>query len=145
MALWVIYTALTAICTGGLMLFGMSGFDAINHAFTTLATGGFSTQNASIAAYESPWIHWWLILFMVIASGSFLLYVRWLYRKEGRFKPDEPLGGFLIAMVVSTVLISLARWLSGETGFWHSILGSAFQVASIGSTTGFASENYDKW
>ena len=81
--LWTIYLALTILLMGLLWASGMTFFDAINHALTTMSTGGFSTKNASVAAYESPLIHYIIVAFMVVGGTNFtLLYLL----TKGRFK-----------------------------------------------------------
>ncbi len=144
-SLWRAYIVMTLLCILGLWLLGMTPYEAVNHAFATLSTGGFSTENRSLAAF-SPAIQLWVILFMIIGSLSFLLYPRWARHPKTLLRKDEPTVVFLLIVAVTTLAISVARFASGEERTIAQILlGSAFQVTSIISTTGFVSEDYEQW
>ncbi len=144
-SLWKAYIVMTLVCILGLWLLGMTPYEAVNHAFATLSTGGFSTENASLAAYSSA-IQLWVILFMIIGSLSFLLYPRWAANPKTLLRKDEPTVYFLSIVAVTTLAIALARFADGDHApIPQVLLGSAFQVTSIISTTGFASEDYAQW
>ncbi|MGA1581819.1 MAG: TrkH family potassium uptake protein [Saprospiraceae bacterium] len=140
--LWFIYVGLTAALIILLYAFGMSGYDAINHALTTMSTGGFSTKNASIAAFDSPGIQYTIIVFMLLAGTNFtVLYfafkARW--RKVWRF--DE----FKMYLIVIGVLICIMMFgirLYSDSSFEGAFREAAFQVVSIVTTTGFVSSDY---
>ena len=143
--LWGIYTVMTGICFLGLWLQGMTPYLALNHAFTTLSTGGFSTENSSMADFS--WgIQLWVIIFMIVGSLSFLLYARWAKSLKNVFRFDEPATVFLLVVLTTSGLITAARMLQdGANPFGEVLLGSTFQVTSLISTTGFASEDYATW
>ncbi len=144
--LWQIYLGLTVICTLGLVVLGMSLFDAINHSFAAISTGGFSTRNASIAAFDSLAIELWIVLFMLLGGISFMLYA-WLLRgKWERWKKEEETKAFLFIVGASTLIIALDLWALGmEESFGRALRNSLFQVVTIITTTGFATADFDHW
>lgn len=144
--LWQIYLGLTVICTLGLVVLGMSLFDAINHSFAAISTGGFSTRNASIAAFDSLAIELWIVLFMLLGGISFMLYA-WLLRgKWERWKKEEETKAFLFIVGAITVIIALDLWALGmEESFGRALRNSLFQVVTIITTTGFATADFDHW
>ncbi len=145
--LWFVYLGLTV--TQGLLLLlgGMTPFEAVNHALTTLATGGFSTRNASLAAFDSAYIHYVTIVFMFLAGVNFALHFRAATGKPIYHK--EPEWRFYTGLIVlATVLVALINfsagsyaWGEAEAGFRHSL----FQVVSIITTTGYVSADYELW
>lgn len=151
LALWKIYLLLTVLETVLLALAGMDWFDALNHAFSTLATGGFSTRNASIAAYPEAAIQWIIIVFMFLAGMRFSLHYAFL---KGNFRAycgsTESLS-YTWMLVVCTVIVSAVLALRGTfplgslADLEHIVRASAFQLVSICTTTGFVSENYAGW
>ena len=144
--LWVTYTGLTA---GQVILYlfgGMGLFDAVTHAFATLATGGFSTRNASIAAFPSSYIQWVTIAFMILAGVNFVLFVHLARGNFNRVRLDSELktyfGMFLSAIVV--VSISLFRAFP-DSPPGDLIRDAAFQVATLFTSPGFATQDYVLW
>jgi trk system potassium uptake protein TrkH len=140
--LWMIYAGFTASCCASLMLAGLGPFDAICHAFTTLATGGFSTRNASIAAFESPAVEWIVIVFMLAAGINFELHYRFLTRQFRAVLRDVELRYFLA--VVGSATIAIAVLLAIEDAE-APIRAAAFQVVSLVTTTGFGTDDYALW
>lgn len=143
--LWGIYVLLTAVLIILLMFGGMKFFDALCHAFTTLATGGFSPRNASVGAYNSAYIDWVISLFMLLAAINFSLYYLALRGRLRDFYRNEELRTYL-ALVVGIVL--LVMWFNhGEvyTSIVDNLRYSVFQVVSIISTTGFGTADYAQW
>lgn len=142
-SLWFVYLLFTFILILLLLFGGMGLFDAVNHAFTTMATGGFSTKNASVAAFNSPFIEWVITLFMFLAGINFGLYFLLLRRDTSLFRSTEAraytlltlLGGFSIAMLLA----------ANGTGVEKALRDAFFQVVSLGTTTGFASTDYLLW
>ena len=127
--LWQIYVGLTVVCALGLVVLGMDLFEAVCHAFTTLATGGFSTRNESIAAFDSLAIELWIVLFMIIGSISFMLYA-WLLRgKWARWKTEEETKTHLAIMGLVTLVIALDLSVRMEsTGGLRALRESLFQA-----------------
>ena len=147
--LWRFYLVFTFICFLGLKLLGMTWFDAINYAFTTVSTGGFSPHNESIA-YYSGWktakgIQLWLSLFMIISSCNFLLY-GWIFQKKWRHLKQEEEGKWFWGILVgSTLLICGVFYFLGKGEFGDLFVEVFFTLSSIASTTGFVIVDYEKW
>lgn len=143
--LWYVYFFLTIAETILLMLGGMSFYDAVNHAMSTMATGGFSTKNASIAYFDSPFIQYVLILFMLIAGTNFtLLYFFFKGRLEKVFSNEEFKVYLLTVLLISTVT-AIAVYAFTGLGWERSIRDALFQVTSIITTTGFITADYTVW
>ncbi len=143
--LWGIYVLLTALLIVLLMFGGMNFFDSLCHAFTTLATGGFSPRNASIGAFNSAYIDWVVSLFMFLAAINFSLYYLALRGRLRDFYRNEELRIYL-ALVVGLIL--MVTW-SNQGAVYTSIVDnlrySVFQVTSIISTTGYGTADYGQW
>ncbi len=140
--LWFIYVGLTMLLIFILYLEGMSPFDALNHGLTTMATGGFSTKNASIAYYNSPLIQYTIILFMLIAGTNYaVLY----FGLKGKFKNvirNDEFIFYLVVVVFFTVLLTAGfihkTSLDLETGFRAAL----FKTVSLITTTGYVTTDY---
>lgn len=144
--LWGVYFILTMVETLLLMVGGMSFFDALCHSFTTLATGGFSTQNSSIAAYDSSYIDGVITLFMILAGINFALHFQVLRGKAREFFRSEELRVYLGIILIATVIIMIFNWSGGiYLPFGENLRYSIFQVSSIMTTTGFATADYELW
>jgi trk system potassium uptake protein TrkH len=143
--LWLVYVGLTLAQTVLYVAGGMSWFDAVNHSFSTLATGGFSTKNASMAAFSSPFIHWVTIVFMYLAGVNFALHFR---AAAGRpvYWWDQEWRFFTIVLLVSVAAIAALNLGSGDAvGVEPALRDAFFQAASIVTTTGFVSADYELW
>ena len=141
--LYGVYLLLTLAQTLLLMVAGMSLFDALNHTFCTVSTGGFSPYNASIAAFDSSWIHGILIVFMLLAGINFSLHFRFL-RGESRayFRSEET--KFCLGLILLAAL-AIAVTLPAGPSWGIRFRDALFQVASITTTTGFATADFDLW
>jgi len=143
--LWGVYVLLTAMETLLLMLGDMSFFDALCHSFATLATGGFSTRNASVAAYDSAYIDWIITLFMFLAGVNFTLHYQALRGRLRDIYRNEEFIFYLAITFGATVLLVILN----QGAVYHSVVDnlrfSAFQATSIMTTTGFATADYEKW
>ena len=142
--LWAIYVILTLIQTGLLMLGDMSFFDSICHSFATMATGGFSTQNTSVAAY-SPYIQYVIIVFMILAGTNFALHYFMLKRKFSKVKSSEEYQLYMGVIIGATLLIGLGLIFKMNLGVEQAFRDSLFQVVSILTTTGFVTTDYLLW
>ncbi|MCL4245391.1 MAG: TrkH family potassium uptake protein, partial [Candidatus Dadabacteria bacterium] len=143
--LWVIYVGLTALLAVLLVLAGMPLFDSVLHSFATLATGGFSVKNASIAAYNSAVIDYTITVFMFVGGTSFVL-LYWLTRgKPGKLWKSSEFRFYLILNVTVILLVAFELRMTVYPGFLDALRYSSFQIISIGTTTGFATANYDLW
>ena len=143
--LWMVYVGLTAAEAILLSISGMPWFDAICHAFTTMPTGGFSTQNASIAAYANPAIHYIIILFMFIAGVNFTLHFRALTGNIKLCFKDPEFLAYIGITFAATLFIFLN--IASAQGDWthDNFLSSLFQSVSILTTTGYGSADYEIW
>ena len=144
--LWGVYVLLTLVEVALLMAAGMDPFRAICHAFATMATGGFSTENASVGAFGSPMVDLIIIVFMILAGVNFTLHYRLL---TGRFQPvfrNEELRFYLAVGFTATAVIVIVNWMGGQySAFGENIRYSSFQVWSILTTTGFGTADFDHW
>ena len=143
--LWFLYVGLTVALFLLLWAFGMGKFEAVNHALTTMATGGFSTRNASAAAF-SPAIQYLLILFMFFAGVNYtVLYLAFKRRFSEVWKSDE-LKAYL-GLVFSLVLLFTFKvyYATGGVDLEQSFRDSLFQIVSLITTTGFVSADYTSW
>ena len=143
--LWMIYVSLTGVLALLLLLGGMTFFDSINHALTTMATGGFSTKQASILHWDSPYIHYVITLFMIIAGTNYTLLYYGLKRKFEHFLKSEEFVTYLSVIAVLTVTITIGIFISSDNSFERSFREAFFQVASIITTTGFVTTDYSLW
>jgi len=143
--LWGIYVLFTLLDTVVLKLAGMGWFDAVNHAFSTISTGGFSTRNASLGYFDSPWIIWITTFFMIISGINFLAHLKLLGAGslEG-YKREEVLWYLLIFIVLSLGL-SITDILVDADSYTHALTHSFFTIASVLTTTGFATLDYSQW
>jgi len=145
--LWIIYMFLTVLQCILLMFAGMDFFDAINHALTTMSTGGFSTKQASVAYFDSPLIQYIIIAFMFIAGTNFtLLYFGFKFKFKKFWQNDEfkwYVGAVVTLMIV--VVPAIYGYYDGNNGFEAAFRGALFQIVSIITTTGFASADFTTW
>ena len=143
--LWVIYLGLTVLETILLLFGGMNLFDSLTHTFGTLATGGFSPKNASVGHYNSTYIDIVITIFMMLAGINFGLYFRALTGKLSGVKKNTELKVYLAIFVIATILTAIPLIGKVYGNFTESLRFSSFQVASILTTTGFATANFDSW
>jgi len=142
--LWGIYVLFTLVETGLLMLGGMDLFDGLCHAFGTMATGGFSTQNASVALY-SPYIQYVITIFMFLAGVNFTLHYLYLHGNVKKVWKNEEFRFYSLLIFMFTMVITLIVYFNDGGHFEKVFRDSIFQVVSIVTTTGFVSSNYLAW
>lgn len=143
--LWLVYFALTAIEAVLLWIAGMGLFDAVNHAMATMATGGFSTKNASIAYYTSPAIHYIITVFMFLAGVNFTMLYFGFTGKVGRIFKNEEFRVYALNMLILSVVVAFGLAVFSDYSIEEAIRSGFFQVASIITTTGFITDNYLLW
>jgi len=145
--LWIIYVIISLACVLILWVLGMDIFDALCHTFATMATGGFSTKNASIGFYASPLIQWTITLFMFIAGASFTLhFLAFKKRSPLAYLRDPEFKLYTGVILLACFLVTLSiNWQGIGTGWEEKIRLASFQVLSIVTTTGFATADFDKW
>ena len=144
--LWEVYLVLSFLLFLLLLAGGMDAFESVCHTMATMATGGFSTRAASVAAFGSAYIEWVLTLFMILAGMNFTLhYFAW--RNGLRpYRQDAECRTYLTICLVATLLVAGGLLMAGQ-GFapLDALRIAAFQVASIITTTGFASYDFEQW
>ncbi|HXF97449.1 MAG TPA: TrkH family potassium uptake protein [Gaiellaceae bacterium] len=150
--LWVLYGALTAALVLALAVLGwtgvdarMSPYEAVAHAFSTMPTGGFSTQPRSIEAF-SPATQWVIALFMVLAGANFALLYRGLVRRHGRaFLRDEEFRLYVLLLALAAGVVAAEVWAYGLAEGEAAVRHGVFQAVTIVTTTGFASIDFGAW
>ena len=145
MSLWKVYVLFTVVQTVLLMFGGMDLFESVCHAFGTMATGGFSTRNASVAAYNSAYIDYVISFFMIVASLNFALHFQLFRGRPLVLLRDPEFRFFMILVLLLIVIVSLATYGFNYPSWGDAVRFSTFQVASIISTTGFATADYELW
>jgi trk system potassium uptake protein TrkH len=143
--LWVVYVGLTALQAGALWLAGLSPFDAICHAFTTLATGGFSTRDASIAAFASPGVEWILIVFMALAGINFVIHYRLLSEGPRVFRRDEELRSYLATIALAALLFVVLMPGEHASTAGDAIRNALFTAVTLTTTTGYGTVDFERW
>ena len=143
--LWIIYFSLTALETVILMLLGLSFFDAINHSLTTTSTGGFSTKQESIAAFQNPFVEAVIVIFMFLAGTNFTMIYFGLKMKFRKIINNDEFKWYLSAVLILIILLSSYKTLTSSSDFMHSFREISFQVVSIITTTGYATADYTLW
>ena len=146
-ALWYIYLGLTIACGLAYWVAGMSFFDAVAHAFSTVAIGGFSTHDASIGYFDSTAIELIAVVFMLLSGANFALHFAAIrrrslqpYRHDAEFRTY-----FLVLLVVSIITIGYLQLTKTFSSTAESVVEGLFQVVSIGTTTGFTTAEYYSW
>ncbi len=140
-----VYLGLTILETILLNLAGMSFFDAINHSFATIATGGFSTKNLSIAYYNSISIEVIIMVFMVFSGVHFGLTFNTILGNKNNIFKSSIFKAYITFLLVGVILVSLKLYFSDMYPWWESVRYAAFQVISLGTTTGFATIDTANW
>lgn len=143
--IWSIYTGITTLLVCLLMLGGMDWFDSICHAFATTGTGGFSTKQASVAYYNSPYIEYVISIFMFISGINFTLVLLFVNRKFKKFIGNAELKFYFGSVVLFTAVIAIVLYYTSPMGMEESFRKSLFQVISLQTSTGFATDDYMQW
>ena len=144
-ALWFVYLSMTISCSILYKYFGMSWFDAVCHAFSTISIGGFSTHDDSFAFFNNSGLRWTAIIFMVISGINFALhYLAWTKKRLFHYFYDSEVKLYL-SLLTSTALITYLTLYFSENIYDEMIVDSVFQAVSIGTTTGFLTSNYSNW
>ena len=143
--LWGIYVMFTAAETILLMLGGMNLYDAVCHSFTTMATGGYSTKQASIAHFNSPYIQYIIVIFMFIAGTNFTLSYFAIKLNFKKFWANEEFKFYSFVVFASTIIIAVNLYFRHNLSIEQSFRDSVFQVVSIVTTTGFVTADYLLW
>ena len=149
--LWLLYVALTAALFAALVAIGVIGkdgmgpYDALGHAFTTMPTGGFSTEPDSIAGFDAA-TQWVIVVFMIVAGMNFaLLYRALVRRRPGRVLGDEELRVYLAVLAIGAIVIATEIWDEGFASGERAIRDGVFQATSLMTTTGFSTFDFAGW
>ncbi len=146
-ALWYVYFWFTVICMAGYMIVGMGWFDALCHAFSTVAIGGFSTHDLSVGYFDSAAIDIVAIFFMMLAGVNFSLhFFAWRNVTINHYRQDPEFRAyFFVLLVLSSIVIVSLFVLGTYADAYDSLLNGLFQSVSIATTTGFTTANYAAW
>ena len=146
-ALWFIYLTITVACTAAYWAAGMAPFDALNHAFTTVSTGGNSTHDASLGYYNSFAVELVAIVFMFIGAVNFSLhFLAWRHRRLSSYFRDPEFGMFVRILAISTLLYTTVLIASGYGGSpGYSFRLALFQAVAMQTTAGFVTDNFSMW
>lgn len=143
--LWGVYLGLTVACAILLYIGGMNWFDSICHSFSTIATGGYSTKQASIAYWNSPFIEYVIAIFMIISSFNFGLFCLALKGKTSKMFQDEELRWFLGSVLVLTLACAATLYYYNGYGVEESFRKALFQISTTHSSCGLTTDNYGTW
>ena len=141
----VLYAFLTLCCAILYTANGMSGFDAVNHAMTTVATGGFSTYDASIGHFNDEYIEMISMSFMILSGMPFVLYLRFVHGDWTAIFKDSQARTFIFILFSAITVISLYLYNIGFYSFSQAFVHAGFNVTSIMTGTGYASTDYMAW
>lgn len=141
----LIYIALTLSESVLLLLGGMNFFDAVCQSFATISTGGFSTRQSNIAYWNSPFINYTLIFFMILGGTNFSLIYFSLKGSPGRMLKNDEFKSYISLILIFSIIIGVGLYLTSSIGIGSAIENSLFQVVSVISTTGFVTNNYLQW
>ncbi|WP_078117876.1 TrkH family potassium uptake protein [Thiosocius teredinicola] len=146
-ALWYIYLGLTVACGVAYWLAGMSAFDAVGHAFSTVAIGGFSTHDTSMGYFNSPLIDMIAVVFMLLAGVNFSLhFIAIRYRSITGYFHDAEFRFYLLLIGIVSCITILGLYFTGTYETWpDAIVNGLFQAVSIGTTAGFTTAEYYNW
>jgi len=137
-----IYVALTILCTAVYTAGGMTVFDAVAHALTTVSTGGYSTSDASFGHFDSAFLQWSGTLFMIAGALPFAWYIKGLNRRVFR---SEQVRSILVFFVVTIAIVTTWRVVTVQTPQLETLRLVAFNVVSVVTTTGYATTDYTTW
>jgi trk system potassium uptake protein TrkH len=144
-ALWFIYFGLTCLAAAFFLVGGMDFFNAVCHAFTTMATGGFSTKNASMASFQSPFIEYTASIFMLLAGINYSLYFHVFRGKTSRLWKSTEFKFYMTIVAIATILVAFGLWKTSYDTVGDSLRYAFFQVSSIMTTTGYSTANFEEW
>ncbi len=143
--LWIVYLLISLVEAVLLMVGGMSLFDSVCHTFGTMATGGFSTRNASIGSYHSAYFDWVITIFMMIAGANFALHYLFLKGRSRRYLHDPEFRFYLFTILGITMVLTVLLRTETYATWSASLRYSFFQVVSILTTTGYTTADYEQW
>lgn len=140
-----IYLAMLLACLALYLAFGMTPFDAICHAMTTVATAGFSTHDQSFGYFPSPALQWTAIVFMILGAMPFVALIRMLRGEPLALWRDSQVQGFAVFLLTAVLVLTIWMATQRDIAFLDALRKVAFNVTSIATTTGYATEDYTSW
>lgn len=140
-----VYLGLSLLCILAYWWAGMTPFEAINHAMTTISTGGYSTSDSSLAHWEQPAVHWVAVVFMMLGSLPFTLFVAVLRGHRKALLRDHQVRGFVGFLVLTWLAFGTWLWFNSEHAWLDAVRIVAVNVTSVVTTTGFALGDYTTW
>ena len=146
-ALWLVYLGLNVVCAAAYWIGGMSAFDAACHAMSTVASGGFSTHDASFGYWDSPLLEGIACVLMLMAAANFgMHWYAWRRATLAHYQADSEFRTMLLVGVVATALVALQLWVGGTfASFGQALRHALFQTVSNLSTTGFVTTGFVDW
>lgn len=142
--IWAVYIIFTLLDFSLLWLFGMDWFDALNHAMSTISTGGFSTKNSSIGYFDSEAIIWTTTFFMIISGINFLAHIRFFKGDKTCYNTEE-VKWYLALIVLLSFSMGIIHYNQSIDSFHDALMHSFFNITALATTTGFASTDYETW
>lgn len=144
-ALFSIYVLLTTLCAISYLLCGLTPFAAINHAMTTIATGGYSIYNGTVSEYGNPYLEYCMAFFMIVSSGSFAMYVLAYKRGPMTIFRNTEFRTYLLIIIVAAIVVTIDLVSEMHVDYETATRAAIFHVASLSSTTGFVSHDFDTY
>jgi len=146
-SLWMIYVGITILCMLSYWLGGMTLFDAVGHAFSTLATGGMSTHDAGFGYFDSPTLETIATFFMTLAGVNFSIhFIAWRQASAQPYLFDTEVKAYIAILLAISAIITIALYLHGSySSIAESARHASFHVVSMMTTTGFTTENFAGW
>lgn len=143
--LWFVYGGFTIIAITALLLVGLSPFDAVTHAFTTVSTGGLSPYDNSVAAFDSVAVELVLVVLMLYGATNFTLHWRFITGDRGAYRHSTMFRFFLGVFVSFTAGVTLLLWWQDDIGVGQALRDAVFNVSTLISSTGFGTADYTQW
>ncbi len=143
--LWLIYVGLTATLMVVLWIAGMTFYEAVNHAYTTMATGGFSTKNGSMMDYDLPQIQYPIIFFMFLAGVNYTVIYHSLKGNWRNVWSSDEFKYYIVLIVSMSAVVTATVYNVTDLSFEKAFRDSLFQIVSVVTTTGFVSADYTAW
>ena len=144
-AIGALYVILTVINAALYWAAGMKPFDAVCHAMTTIATGGFSTSDSSVGYFDEPLVEWVAIAFMLLGGMPFVLYLQAVRGKPGLLFRDSQVHWFIAIVVIAALALAGWQWLVNAYAPWPAVRLATFNVVSIITGTGYATSDFSQW
>jgi len=138
-----IYVGLTALCAAGYVLCGLNVFTAVNHAMTTIATGGYGIYNSTVNEYGNPYLEYCMAFFMIVSSGSFAMYALACRRGVKVIFKNTEFKTYLMLISVAATVVAADLIVEMQFEPQYAIRSAIFHVASLSSTTGFVAHDFD--